>query len=283
MNGIALGWGIAGVVLLILTWACWTGRWRAWAESPLAGSRPLLIAGTSGFAVFGLSYPFWVLLPPPAGGAVFGVGWFALIAGILLMLWSPQWFGPRWFREFRRAFYDRAWNSRSWMRQDWRRSGESSVDATHRHLFAQRPLPPGAIWARLHADPHGLLAGWPWRNGCLFYYPHAPVAAVADSLEEEHQQLREEVIPVEAMTGVRRLPPGTAVDGSSSRAGVRSWLVPRVRIDTTEGPWLFEVPRAKRAVQELRRRYLDPPDGPEPSWLLGKAQPAKENQPERQR
>lgn len=282
MSGVALGWGIAGLLMLTLTWACWTGRWRAWAESPLAASRPLLIAGTSGFAVFGLSYPFWAVLPPPAGSAVFGVGWFALIAGVALMLWSPQWFGPRWFREFRRAFYDSAWNSRSWMSQDWRRPGESSVDATHRHMSSERPMPPGVVWVRLHANPHGLVGGRTWRSGSLGYYPQAPVASVTRTPISQ-DPAREEIIPVEAMTGVCRLPPGTTVDGSSSRAGVWSWLVPRVRIDTTEGPWLFEIPRAKRAVQELQRRYLDPPDGPEPSWILRDGQPAKENQLERQR
>jgi hypothetical protein len=90
---------VAGVALLVASAAAWTGRWRSWARR---------------FPIGVLGAPLGVF---PAAGATLLVGGLAatgaisehsplaavaaviVVAGMVLSLWSPPWFGPRWYRE----------------------------------------------------------------------------------------------------------------------------------------------------------------------------------------
>jgi hypothetical protein len=90
---------VAGVALLVASAAAWSGRWRSWARrfpigvlgAPLgvfpAAGATLLVGGLAATGAISETSPLAFL------AAV------VVIAGMVLSLWSPPWFGPRWYRE----------------------------------------------------------------------------------------------------------------------------------------------------------------------------------------
>lgn len=248
---------LLGVILLYLAGLCWSGRWRTWVE----WSSPTLHFGAiPGFLGTGLLFIVLGAFQPPAGPAenaflgVFLLGFTFCIGSAVV---DPPWFGPRWYREFRRAFEPCQSGSLQVWPDDPRRPGETSVTATERHRRDGRPRPPSS-WVRLVNDPTGVLDEFRGDKGVLGYWPQAPVLSFShvDKTDLWHRRkIGERIIGAESIIAVQRQRPGTKLDGSLRRSGIRTYLVPRVRVDTTDGMWLFEARKAKKIVKELNRRY----------------------------
>lgn len=89
---------VAGLALLVATWAAWTGRWRGWAAWAGPPFYNFPITWMPGFGIFlvggglhELGVSDAVALPPAALG---------LFGGPLLFFFAPRkWWGPRWYRE----------------------------------------------------------------------------------------------------------------------------------------------------------------------------------------
>lgn len=242
-----------GLGLLVGTWTCWTGRWRRWVESAGIFGRNTLIAGMPAIGILALSFGIGWLLPGAAQTAVIGVGFLVMIGGVVLHLWEPDWYGPKWFRRVHRAFQKGVAASLAHMADDPRKSGESSVQATSRHQQSERPLP-RAVKARLVEAPYQRLTDGQKKSGVLVFYPHAPVWAGS---RDHYGFPINQILPAETLHGVRQLEPGMGLDGSVRYSGWRSRRVPRVRIDTDEGSWLFQSRHTKQIVREIEWRYLD--------------------------
>lgn len=249
------GWLAGGLVLLAFATVCWSGRWRRWVrwEGP-DYSRWIPITLLPGLGLLAVAYGISPLLPQAANGAVGGVGMLAALAGFVLMFWEPEWYGPRWFREVNKAFDEAGRADPDWLVGDARLPGESSAEATRRQQTSPRPLPPSER-VRLIGETGGNVSDPTDRYGIILFYPQAPVFAVGATKDGPPVN---RIFAAESLRRVRKLAPGTGLDGVVRRSGWRSWLVPRVRIDTGEGSWLFETRLSGRVAREVERRYLDP-------------------------
>lgn len=247
------GYFAVGILLLFLTGVCWSGAWRGWAEAPFFVVRSMMITIVPGLGLLGFSFGLSGLLPPGFSDAAVAISMLAPIAGLVLSLTEPDWYGPRWYRRFNHAFTLGTQGRLSWMAEDPRRPGESSVEATQRLVYSDRPTPPGAS-VRLISETSGRIGGVAGRSSTLLFFPQAPLFAVSGSAERPPMN---EVIPAESLRGARKLSSGVGLDGSVRRAGLRSYLVPRVRIDTDERSWLFESRKAKKVARAIEQRYLD--------------------------
>lgn len=243
-----------GLGLLAGTWACWTGRWRRWVESSGIFGRNAVIAGGPAVGILALAFGVSWLLPAAYEVPVQGVGFLVMLGGVVLHLWEPDWYGPKWFRRVHRAFRTGASASLAHMAEDPRRPDESSVQATERHEESGRPLPRTAKVRLVDAPYQALSPGNGGESSILAFYPHA---VVWQGHQPEYGRLINQILPTESLRAVRHLEPGMRLDGSVRYSGWRSRRVPRVRLDTDEGSWLFQSRHAERIVREIEWRYLD--------------------------
>lgn len=242
-----------GAAMLFFSAICWSGAWKGWAQGPLLRAFPITLA--PGFGLLLLVAGSWQLLPFALAQTLLVLAFPGTILALLLGLWDPDWLGPRWFREFKAAFAKGGGGSFAWMAIDARRDGESSVDATDRHRTSQRPLPPFKP-ARLLHDPSGRLTAVEGRRGKIIFYPQAPVFLVGSSeAREKIGGAANEIIPAETLSDAQREVPGTGPKGESQRSGWRSRIIPRLRIKTSEGSWLFEAAQAGYIARQVRKRY----------------------------
>jgi len=64
------------------------------------------------------------------------------------------------------------------------------------------------------------------------------------------------VIPADSIRAVNRVPAGSRPDGANTGPDLPSRVMPRLRVDTDEGPVFFEAARAGRRADALAERYL---------------------------
>src|SRR4051812_11691743 len=93
---------LLGSALLGVAWMCWTGRWRRWASIAMLPAMP--ISAVPGLGLCLLLAALAGPLPSPFSGALYGIGLLTGVAGMVIAMWDPDWFGPRWFRERDRGF-----------------------------------------------------------------------------------------------------------------------------------------------------------------------------------
>jgi hypothetical protein len=245
---------LIGAALLAVFWLCWSGRWRAWSRIAMLPSLPItllpglglcLLLSGAGVAIGG------------AGEALIGIGLLAALAGLVLVMWEPSWYGPRWFRE-RDSTYDLSVPINAAIAASVRREPAESSEALARARMGNRD--PGDRWrAHLVSDEHGRPSAMQRIGvvrGHLLLYPDA-LAFAADAGEDRVRGgAVVEIIPGDAIRSVRRVPPGSRPDGDRAGHDLPGRVMPRLRVDTASGAHVFEIRSAGRRAKDLESRYL---------------------------
>jgi hypothetical protein len=245
-----------GIVLLAVAWLCWSGRWRSWSRIAVLPSMPITLAPGLGLCL--VLVGIGGLAPAGARGAFYAPALLAATAGIVLALWEPRWWGPRWYRERDRQF-DLSVPINAAIASSVRSGpGSASSEAVVRDRLGHEPL---ARWrAHLVSDEHDRPSAMQRIGvvrGHLLLYPGA-IAFAADVREDRVRGAPVVVIvPAGRLTAARRVSAGTRPDGSTRPApDLPSRMMPRIRLDTFDGPRLFETASAGRKVREIEQRYL---------------------------
>ena len=93
-------------------------------------------------------------------------------------------------------------------------------------------------------------------RGHLLLWEHA-LAFAADAREDRMRgRPVTVVIPADSIRSVERVPAGSRPEDASTGPDLPSRVMPRLRIETSEGSWYFEAARAGRRATELTERYL---------------------------
>lgn len=247
---------LIGLVLLVVAWVCWTGRWRSWAKIAMLPSMPIT-------ALPGLGLMFVAIGVGESTGSIvrglcFVVAVLAPLAGMVLWMWDPDWYGPRWYRDRDRE-YDLSVPLNAAVAASVRTDpGAHASEAVARQRMGGRE--PLARWrAHLVSDAHGRPSAMQrigLVRGHLLLYPAALVFAA--DVREDRMRGRPvvQVIGADDIFAVRRAPAGSRPDGSRSGPDLPSRVMPRVRLETAEGPVVFEMANAGRRIRELEERYL---------------------------
>src|SRR3954469_7562006 len=141
---------LLGGALLGVAWMCWTGRWRRWADVAMLPAMAIAAVPGLGLCLLlaGLAGP----LPSSFSGVCLGIGVLASLAGLLLSMWDPDWYGPRWFRERDRSF-DPSVPINAALAASVRPAPGTSSEAVARARMGGEPL---QRWrAHLVSDDHG--------------------------------------------------------------------------------------------------------------------------------
>lgn len=246
-----------GTALLVAAAVAVSGRWRGWARDLAGGPMTitLLPAGGLMLVVLGLA----PVLPGGLRDLLFAATLLALLAGFVLFLWQPDWLGPRWYRQRdRSALHQSVPLNAAILSAVKPDLGASSSEATAYRMFAGEQ--PASRWrAHLVSDRHGRPSAMQRAGvvrGQVLIFSEALVFAADRNEDRMRQQPVVEVLAAGAITGVRRWRPGRQPDGRTARPDLPSWVMPRLRIDTTDGARVFESARAGALLAEIERRYL---------------------------
>jgi len=241
-----------GTALLVAAWFAWTGRWRKWAQDMTVRPYPITLAPGMGLAFFW--YGISPLLSEPVSLLGGLVAFTAGLAGFVLALWDPHWFGPRWSR--------------------WR--DEVRKRAAKLQTF---PPPPGdnsEVAARRAHDGQPLLAcrwaallGPDWNRptplrlddavpGRLLFYPSELVFAAEPPDDMVRGGPTVLSLPATAITEVRRITRGTQPEGHGWPPHLGRRYLSQVLIGTGEQAWLVETARPRRLVADVNAHYLAP-------------------------
>lgn len=245
----------SGVVMLAVTWMCWSAGWRGWsriATLPLAPITALPAIGVM-FVAMGAGE----LLPSPLKGILYAVTFLALLAGAVIWMWDPEWHGPAWYRE-RDTTYDLSVPINAAIAASVRTTPTiSSEQAVREAVGGDEPL---ERWrAHLVGDEHGHPSAMQRIGvvrGHLLVYDE--VLAFAADIREDRMRGAPVtvVIPGDTIRAVNRVPAGSRPDGGRTGPDLPSRVMPRLRIDTNDGRVFFEAARAGRRAQALAERYL---------------------------
>lgn len=244
-----------GTGLLAIAWACWTGRWRAWARIAMLPSIPITLAPGLGLCL--LLAGVGTLLDGGARDALIALGLLAGLVGAVLGFWDPSWYGPRWFRA-RDKTYDLSVPLNAAIAASVRTEPGEASEAVARARMGHRE--PEQRWrAHLVSDAHGRPSAMQRIGvvrGHLLLYPEAVVFAA--DLREDRMRTGAvvEIVPAETIVAVRRVPAGSRPEGVRTGPDLPSRVMPRLRIDTTSGAHVFETASAGRRARELEARYL---------------------------
>jgi len=244
-----------GAVMLAVSWVCWTGRWRGWAKIAVLPLAPLTMLPAVG--VLFVTMGAWDIVPSPLPGILAAVTFFALVAATVIWLWDPKWFGPAWYRE-RDATYDLSVPLDAAVAASVRTSpGITSERAVQDALGGGEPL---ERWrAHLVSDEHGHPSAMQ-RVGVVRGHLLLFADTLAFAADVREDRMRGEpvtvLIPGDSIRAVNRVPAGSRPDGALSGPDLPSRVMPRIRVDTDEGPVFFEAARAGRRAEALTERYL---------------------------
>jgi hypothetical protein len=243
---------LIGAALLAVTWLCWSGRWRAWSRIAMLPSVPITLVPGLGLCL--LLCGLGVALD---AGALIGLGLLTAIAGVVLVFWEPKWYGPQWFRE-RDTTYDLSVPINAAIAASVRREPAESSEATARGRMRRRE--PQERWrAHLVSDEHGRPSAMQrvgLVRGHLLLYADALVFAADDGEDRVRGTAVVEVLDADAIRAVRRVPAGSRPDGERAGHDLPGRVMPRLRVDTDHGPYVFEIRSAGRRAKELEARYL---------------------------
>lgn len=246
-----------GVVATSGLWLMWTGRWTSWARNPVFRSAG--VAPMAGMALFGFGAALAAALPDAAGTAVGAVVGLVVIAAVALAFWGPEWVNPPWAREMpdgpdaldpltaplaKRATPDLGWDG-------------SMVQASVRH---KHEAPLVGFEAQLVGEEFGRPSVYQRRGmviGELTLYPSGLVFAAQPDEDRFRGEATLREVPRERITGVRRWPAGRDAEGQRQRASdLWQRVIPRVRVETADGPLVFQCRRAKELIAAVEEQYL---------------------------
>src|ERR671915_1093204 len=92
-----------GLVLLALAWVCWSGRWRGWLRIAMLPAMPITVLPAVGLVL--ITAGAGELVGPPVSGVLYALALASGLAGVVLWVWDPNWYGPAWYRS-RDTTYD---------------------------------------------------------------------------------------------------------------------------------------------------------------------------------
>ncbi len=197
------------------------------------------------------------LLPSPLKGILYAVTFLALLAGVVIWVWDPKWYGPAWYRE-RDTTYDASVPINAAIAASVRTTPTiTSEQAVRAAVGGEEPLERWRV--QLVSDEHGHPSAMQRIGvvrGHLLLYEDALVFA-ADIREDRMRGAPVTVvIPGSSIRAVNRVPAGSRPDGAQAGPDLPSRVMPRLRVDTDDGPVFFEAARAGRRAQALAERYL---------------------------
>jgi hypothetical protein len=232
----------------------WTGRWRGWTGDLILGPLPAPITMMPALALFLLAIGLNQAGALSSGSPLGGLAVLALIAGIVLYLWHPRWWGPRWYREAERPFAPNLKDPLA-----------ATALAASSPAPPRKPLPsqftgrPLDSWRGnlVERDEKGMRHGLARKGkieGRLNLY-EAGVTFTAEGLATRLEARPDPIVlAADEVLDVRVVAAGAGPDGEKRRGtGLRS-LFKRLVIDTPDGPLLFEVQRAAEVQSEIRER-----------------------------
>jgi hypothetical protein len=244
-----------GIGLLAIAWMCWTGRWRAWSRIAMLPSVPITVV--PGLGVCCVLLGIGGLLDGGLRDACFALALLASLAGVVLGVWDASWYGPRWYRE-RDKTYDLSVPINAAMAASVSTEPGEVSEAAARSRMGWRE--PDERWrAHLVSDAYGRPSAMQRIGvvrGHLMLYPDAVVFAADIREDRMRGSAVVEVIAADTIVSVRRVPAGSRPDGERSGPDLASRVMPRLRIDTATGAYVFETASAGRRARELEARYL---------------------------
>ena len=205
----------------------------------------------------------WDLLPAGGQGILAALTFLALAAAFVIWVWDPKWYGPAWYRE-RDTTYDVSVPLNAAIATSVRTTPAiTSERAVREATGGGEPLD---RWrAHLVSDEHGHPSAMQRVGvvrGHLLIYADTLVFA-ADVREDRMRGAPVTVvIPAGSIRAVNRVPAGSRPDGARSGPDLPSRVMPRLRVDTDDGPVIFEAARAGRRAAELAERYLGAVEAP---------------------
>jgi hypothetical protein len=253
-------WGFVatlfGGAFLVAGFRAWTGRWRRWARrfATRQGAAPITLYPAIGFAAvvggldtMGLAIPSVVAV----------VCLLVLIVGWAFYFVTPKWWGPRWYRDRDRAAPPDLSDPLTAVAY----TAVAATDAPDQQpAHMEPPAEFGAVLTSWRASwiagderapaAHGLTHG-----GAIEGTLRLQERGLAFTSNRAEDLLRGEprgqAIAASSVKGVRVVPRGAGPDGQPRQASGTRSLFARLVVDTSHGPYLFEVLRAKRAAQRI--------------------------------
>src|SRR5918996_135285 len=230
-----------GLVLLALAWVCWSGRWRGWSRIAMLPSMPITVLPAVGLVL--ITAGAGELVGPPVSSVLYALAVASGLAGVVLWMWDPKWYGPAWYRE-RDSTYDVSVpiNAERAVREAV--GGDEPLERWRAYLVSDEHGHPSAM------QRIGVV------RGHLLVYDEA-LAFAADIREDRMRGAPVTVvIPGDTILAVNRVRAGSRPDGAQTGPDLPSRVMPRLRVDTDDGPVFFEAARAGRRAQALAERYL---------------------------
>ena len=244
-----------GLVLLALAWVCWSGRWRGWSRIAMLPSMPITVLPAVGLVL--ITAGAGELVGPPVSGVLYALAVASGLAGVVLWMWDPKWYGPAWYRE-RDTTYDVSVPINAAIAASVRTTPTiTSERAVREAVGGDEPL---ERWrAHLVSDEHGHPSAMQRIGvvrGHLLVYDE--VLAFAADIREDRMRGAPVTVVIagDTIRAVNRVPAGSRPDGARTGPDVPSRVMPRLRVDTDDGPVFFEAARAGRRAQALAERYL---------------------------
>lgn len=251
---------VVAAVLVPLSALAWTGRWRDWSRQFFVGHVAMPITLFPGYGL-GCLFIGVGQYAGPARSALYGIGSLFLLAGTVLTITTPRWWGPAWYRHRdRNAPPDRSDAltdlAATGVEHGWG-LGRGSAAAAARFRGEQPFAHFGATW--IFGDERmkkksALTRGGSAAGRVSLYRSGLAFAAVTreDSVRGHPLSL---VIDAGDVRDARVVRHGAGSDGRERPHRGPQSLWPRLVIDTDDGSYLFEVAFAKRKSERIRAAY----------------------------